>query len=82
MKDPDDKSTADLLDPARDDRRARYRANKKAAGFRQVALWIHRESEQEGAAAAARGAPSVPQTPPDDLLSWLVGWAREKESEK
>lgn len=78
MKDPNDKGTGDLLD----DRKARYRANKRAAGFRQVALWIHTESEKEGAAAAARGEPSAPDTPPHDLLSWLVGWAREKEAQQ
>lgn len=82
MKDPQDKQTADFLDTPKATRQARYRANKEAEGFRQVALWIHRESEQAGAAAAAKGEPCAPEQPPRDLVSWVVGWVREKESEK
>lgn len=82
MKDPQDKQTADLLDSPNAARQARYRANKKAEGFRQVVLWIHAESEQAGAEAATKGEPCAPEQPPRDLVSWVVGWAREKESKK
>lgn len=82
MKDPQDKQTADLLDSPKAVRQARYRANKKAEGFRQVALWIHTESEQAGKDAAAKGEPCDPAQPPRDLVSWVVGWATEKKSEK
>lgn len=82
MKDPKDKQTLDILATPKATRQARYRANKEAEGFRQVALWIHRESEQAGAEAAAKGEPCLPEESPRDLVSWVIGWAREKESEK
>lgn len=82
MKDPDDKQTGDMLRAPKASRQARYRANKEAAGYRQVAIWIHQESEKAGAAAAARGEPCDPKPSPTDLVSWVVGWAREKESQK
>lgn len=82
MKDPKDKQTLDILATPKATRQARYRANKEAEGFRQVALWIHRDSERAGADAAAKGEPCAPEKPPRDLVSWVVGWARGKESEK
>lgn len=82
MKDPKDNPAVDMVGPEKTSRQARYRANKEADGFRQVALWIHRESEQAGAEAAAKGEPCTPEAQPHDLVSWAVGWARKKESEK
>jgi hypothetical protein len=81
MKDSKDKSAADMLRPNKTSRQSRYRENKEAEGFRQVALWIHRKSEQAGAEAAAKGEPCTPEVPPHDLVSWVVGWARKKVSE-
>lgn len=82
MKDPQDKQTADMLRSANAERQARLKAKREAAGFRHSTIWIHTESEQAGAEAAAKGEPCAPDQPPRDLVSWVVGWARKKESEK
>ena len=82
MKDPLDSQTSELLPKPAGDRKARYRQKREQEGYRQVALWIHQDSAKAGAEAAAKGDPCAPQSSPVDLVSWVVGWAKEKDSKE
>lgn len=82
MKDPQDSQTSDMLATPPGDRKARYRKKREQEGYRQVAMWIHQDSAKAGAEAAAKGDPCEPQSRPVDLVSWVVGWAKETDSKK
>lgn len=82
MKDLQDSEASGLQPKPAGDRKARYRHRREQEGYRQVALWIHQGSAQAGAEAAAKGDPCEPKSSPVDLVSWVVGWAKEKDSKE
>ncbi|WP_313475508.1 hypothetical protein [Stutzerimonas kunmingensis] len=82
MKDPQDKQTVDMLRKPQASRQARYREKREAEGYRQVAVWIHQDSEEAGATAADKGAPCDPGSNQHDPLSWAIGWVKAKYLKK
>jgi hypothetical protein len=58
-------------------RQRAFKERQRAAGYKLTALWIHRETEEEGKQAARDGKPLKPMASKDPL-SWAAGWISEK----
>lgn len=74
MKDPKDKQTGDLLKSPVAKRQAAFRERQRAAGKKQVTVWITEADWQAGFDAGAAGRPANPVPQGLDGLSWISGW--------
>jgi len=78
MIDEDDNKTSNLPAPKKSDaakRQAEFKRRQRAAGLRQVAVWINAEAWNLGFAAGEAGQPAIPISPDaTDAWSWFGGW--------
>lgn len=61
-------------------RQRAFKERQRAAGYKNTAIWIHGETEEEGKQAARDGKPLEPMESKDPF-SWAAGWISEKRKQ-